>query len=58
MVWIEALVPFDKGELLSAIHQVGMVEWTEYTEKGTMIKAYVPLRFARLLTPMRQLCIS
>lgn len=28
MVWIEALVPFDKGELLSTIHQVGMVEKT------------------------------
>lgn len=28
MVWVEALVPFDKGELLSTIHQVGMVERT------------------------------
>lgn len=28
MVWVEALVPFDKGELLSTIHQVGMVEKT------------------------------
>ena len=26
MVWVEALVPFDKGELLSTLHQVGMVE--------------------------------
>ncbi|KAJ4702008.1 GTP-binding protein, HflX [Melia azedarach] len=58
MVWVEALVPFDKGELLSTIHQVGMVERTEYTEDGTLVKAYVPLRFARLLTPMRQMCIS
>ncbi|KAF9686782.1 hypothetical protein SADUNF_Sadunf02G0025500 [Salix dunnii] len=58
MVWVEALVPFDKGELLSTIHQVGMVERTEYTESGTLIKAHVPLRFARLLTPMRQLCTS
>ncbi|KAG6785738.1 hypothetical protein NC652_004989 [Populus alba x Populus x berolinensis] len=58
MVWVEALVPFDKGELLSTIHQVGMVERTEYTESGTLIKAHVPLRFARLLTPMRQLCAS
>ncbi|XP_031269016.1 uncharacterized protein LOC116127493 [Pistacia vera] len=57
MVWVEALVPFDKGELLSTIHQVGMVERTEYTENGTLVKAYVPLRFARLLTPMRQMCI-
>lgn len=28
MVWVEALVPFDKGELLSTVHQVGMVERT------------------------------
>ncbi|KAK8551822.1 hypothetical protein V6N12_040444 [Hibiscus sabdariffa] len=55
MVPVEALLPFDKGELLSTIHQVGMVEKTEYTENGTFVKAFVPLRFARLLTPMRQL---
>ncbi|KAJ7966800.1 GTP-binding protein, HflX [Quillaja saponaria] len=58
MVWVEALVPFEKGDLLSTIHQVGMVERTEYTEQGTLVKAHVPLRFARLLTPMRQMCVS
>lgn len=58
MVWVEALVPFDKGELLSSIHQIGMVERTEYTENGTLVKAYVPLRLARQLTPMRQLYAS
>ncbi|KAJ9567597.1 hypothetical protein OSB04_003563 [Centaurea solstitialis] len=58
MVWVEALVPFDKGELLSTIHKVGMVERTEYTENGTLVRAHVPLRFARLLTPMRQTCVS
>ncbi|KAK4274802.1 hypothetical protein QN277_017976 [Acacia crassicarpa] len=58
MVWVEALLPFDKGDLLSTIHQVGMVEKSEYTEEGTFIRAHVPLRFARLLTPMRQLCAS
>jgi len=26
MVWVEALVPFENGDLLSTIHQVGMVE--------------------------------
>ncbi|KAF2324619.1 hypothetical protein GH714_015679 [Hevea brasiliensis] len=56
MVWVEALIPFEKGDLLSTIHQVGMVDRTEYVENGTLVKAYVPLRFARLLTPMRQLC--
>ncbi|TQD81930.1 hypothetical protein C1H46_032477 [Malus baccata] len=58
MVWVEALIPFEKGELLSTIHKIGMVERTEYTDKGTLVKAHVPLRYARLLTPMRQLCIS
>ncbi|XP_047168881.1 GTPase HflX isoform X2 [Vigna umbellata] len=55
MVWVEALLPFENGDLLSTIHQVGMVEKIEYTEQGTYIKAHVPLRFARMLTPMRQL---
>ncbi|PSR99648.1 GTPase [Actinidia chinensis var. chinensis] len=58
MVWVEALIPFDKGEFLSTIHNVGMVERTEYKETGTLVRAYVPLRFARLLTPMRQLRVS
>ncbi|CAK9178483.1 unnamed protein product [Ilex paraguariensis] len=58
MVWVEALIPFEKGELLSTIHQVGMVERTEHSENGTLVRAHVPLRFARLLTPMRQMCVS
>ncbi|KAL8459037.1 hypothetical protein ACS0TY_036496 [Phlomoides rotata] len=58
MVWVEALIPFDKGELLSTIHHVGMVEKIEYVENGALIRAHVPLRFARLLTPMRQTCVS
>ncbi|XP_021889672.1 uncharacterized protein LOC110808479 [Carica papaya] len=58
MVWVEALVPYDQGGLISTIHQVGMVEKTEYTDSGTLVKAHVPLRFARLLTPMRHLCKS
>ncbi|CAL5433604.1 unnamed protein product [Camellia sinensis] len=28
VVWVEALIPFNKGEFLSTIHQVGMVEKT------------------------------
>ncbi|OVA06196.1 GTP binding domain [Macleaya cordata] len=58
MVWVEALIPFDKGELLNTIHRVGMVEGSEYTENGTLVRAHVPLPIARQLTPMRQLCIS
>ncbi|GAB4852061.1 hypothetical protein Ancab_016254 [Ancistrocladus abbreviatus] len=59
MVWVEALIPFSEGELLSSVHQLGMVERTHYTENGTLVKAYVPLRLARLLIHMRQLvCAS
>ncbi|CAH9080938.1 unnamed protein product [Cuscuta epithymum] len=58
MVWVEALVPFDKGELLSTIHQVGMVDRTEYTGSGTVVRGYVPLRLARILTPMGHMCVS
>ncbi|WOL18352.1 hypothetical protein Cni_G27146 [Canna indica] len=55
LVPVEALIPYDKGELLNTIHQVGMVETTEYMEDGTLVRAHVPLPLARLLTPMRQL---
>uniref|UniRef100_A0A804HN35 Hflx-type G domain-containing protein n=1 Tax=Musa acuminata subsp. malaccensis TaxID=214687 RepID=A0A804HN35_MUSAM len=55
LVPVEALIPYDKGDLLNSIHQVGMVERTEFMENGTMIRAHVPLPLARLLTPMRQL---
>lgn len=34
MVWVEALIPFDKGELLSTIHQVGMVARTVSIRKN------------------------
>ncbi|CAN6440980.1 unnamed protein product [Victoria cruziana] len=56
MVWVEALIPYDKGDLLSTIHEVGMVEKMDYKEEGTFVRAYVPLPLARSLTPMRQLC--
>ncbi|KAE8659889.1 putative GTP-binding protein 6-like isoform X2 [Hibiscus syriacus] len=52
----DSMVPVEA--LLSTIHQVGMVEKTEYTGNGMLVKAFVPLRLARLLTPMRQLCKS
>ncbi|KAJ0974027.1 hypothetical protein J5N97_015992 [Dioscorea zingiberensis] len=53
MVPVEACIPYDKGELLNTIHQVGIVEETEYTESGTVIRGHVPFPLARLLTPMR-----
>ncbi|KAL0344701.1 UNVERIFIED_CONTAM: hypothetical protein Sradi_4301400 [Sesamum radiatum] len=57
MVWVEALIPFDKGELLSTIHHLGLLEKTEYIENGALVRAHFPLRFARCLTPVRP-CVS
>lgn len=54
LVPIEAIVPYDQGELLNSIHQIGMVERTEHSENGTFVKAHVPLRLARKLAPLRQ----
>lgn len=56
MVWVEASVPYDKGDLVSIIHRLGIVKQVEYSEEGTIIKAHVPLQLARQLTPMRQPC--
>lgn len=54
MVPVEAFVPYGKGDLLNTIHHVGIVEKTEYTENGTIVRALVPLPLARSLVPMRQ----
>lgn len=56
MVWVEVSVPYDKGELVSIIHRLGIVKQVDYSEEGTIIKAHVPLQLARQLTPMRQPC--
>lgn len=46
MVWVEALIPFDKGEILSTMHQVGMVERTV----STLFPGYL------IIFPLLSLC--
>uniref|UniRef100_A0A6V7QUM6 Hflx-type G domain-containing protein n=1 Tax=Ananas comosus var. bracteatus TaxID=296719 RepID=A0A6V7QUM6_ANACO len=58
MVPVEAIVPYEKGELLNDIYRVGMVERTEYMENGTFVRAHVPLPLARVLTPLRQQVVA
>lgn len=58
LVSVEALIPFDKGDLLSSIHKVGIVEHADYTNDGTLVKARVPLPLARVLTPLRQVAAN
>ncbi|MCO5563000.1 hypothetical protein L7F22_016636 [Adiantum nelumboides] len=54
MVWVDVLVPYDKGEYVNSVHRLGVVESMEYVENGIALKAHVPLRLSRQLQPMRQ----
>ncbi|KAK1295621.1 GTP-binding protein [Acorus calamus] len=58
LVRVEAFIPYDKGDILSTIHQIGVVERTEYMESGTLVRAHVPLPLARLLAPMRKHAVT
>lgn len=49
MVWVEALIPFDKGEFLSTIHQFGVVERTVSIVFCTLNKHVVFLPFVHSL---------
>ncbi|KAH7284044.1 hypothetical protein KP509_34G037600 [Ceratopteris richardii] len=54
MVWVDVLVPYDKGEFVDSVHRLGVVESMEYVEDGIALRAHVPLRLSQQLQPMRQ----
>ncbi|KAG6552282.1 hypothetical protein Mapa_006135 [Marchantia paleacea] len=54
LVWVEAVVPYDQGDLISIIHRLGIVDKEEYTEHGTLIRAHVPLAISRKMLHLRQ----
>ncbi|CAM6123323.1 unnamed protein product [Calypogeia fissa] len=56
MVWVEAIVPYAQGDLVNIVHRLGIVDQEEYTEQGTLLRAYVPLALSRQLLPLRQAC--
>lgn len=59
MVWIEALIPFDKGELLSTIHRVGMVERTVSACLHILYLLLTELYFLTLTSlPPPSLCLA
>jgi GTP-binding protein HflX len=39
---VEITVPYDRGELVALIHDIGNVAATEHTDAGTRIRAQVP----------------
>jgi GTP-binding protein HflX len=46
---VQALVPWDRADLVAAAHEHGEVHATEHREDGTLIDATVPVSTARAL---------
>ncbi len=52
MVEIALTLPYQRGDLLSLIHERGVVDLEEHTEEGIKVRAHVPQRLAdRLVRP-------
>ncbi len=48
---VSALIPFERGDLLAAVHRDGQVKELEYDTGGTRVRALVGPRLAGLLKP-------
>lgn len=49
LVPVEVVLPFRRGDLVRIIHEQGMIEQEEHTERGTHIVARIPRYLASLL---------
>lgn len=43
---VDVTIPYDRGDLVARMHDEGRVDATEHTERGTRIKARVPVALA------------
>ncbi len=50
-VEVHALVPYDRGDLVSAVHESGHILSTRHEEGGTAVHAHVSERLAAELAP-------
>ncbi|MDQ0613094.1 GTP-binding protein HflX [Microbacterium sp. W4I4] len=50
-VEVHVLVPYDRGELVSAVHETGVLISAEHEEGGTLVHAHVSERLAAELAP-------
>ena len=48
----EILIPYSKGELVTAVHRQGVVEKKEFTADGTRLTAYLPSSLSAQLQGM------
>jgi len=45
-VAVDVTIPYERGDLVARVHEIGRVDATEHTEGGTRIKAQVPAALA------------
>ncbi|MFT4306659.1 MAG: GTPase HflX [Microbacterium sp.] len=50
-VEVHAVVPYDRGELVWAVHEHGLIESEEHGPEGTVLRARVPASLAGRLAP-------
>ncbi len=50
-VEVHAVVPYDRGDLVSAVHEHGMILAETHEPEGTVLHARVPARLAGRLAP-------
>ena len=50
-VEVQAVVPYDRGDLVSAVHETGLIVAQEHREHGTFLHAHVGARLAAELAP-------
>jgi GTPase len=55
---VRLLVPYDRGDIISRVHEGGTVLSTEYDEAGTRITAMVHPRFAEAFRPFEEAPVS
>jgi len=48
---VDVTIPYDRGDLVARVHEIGRVDATEHSEGGTRIKAQVPAALAAGLRP-------
>ncbi|MBU4466385.1 MAG: GTPase HflX, partial [Actinobacteria bacterium] len=50
-VEVRALVPYDRGDLISAVHETGLIVSQDHEADGTALHAHVSARLAAELSP-------
>jgi GTPase len=52
MIEVELQIPYKRGDLLSQVHELGIIDEERAGEQGTFVRAHVPPRFAPHLEPV------